>query len=136
MPADETDVGPYWKASAQCTRTPASAPDIWAWPGSACLVALGNEPVQALWQTGLALRCLLNGGVHRSMINALMSTPLLSRGKAEVTERERERTPTASNRGWTIANHTHNTMLYRIAVSSFSHLYSAEMFSSVSVASE
>ncbi|CAB1339274.1 unnamed protein product [Coregonus sp. 'balchen'] len=64
-------------------RTPASAPDIWASPGSACLVALGNEPVQALWQTGLALRCLLNGGVHRSMINALMSTPLLSRGKAE-----------------------------------------------------
>lgn len=30
VPADETDVGPYWKASAQCTRTPSSTPDIWA----------------------------------------------------------------------------------------------------------
>ena len=51
VPADETDVGPYWKASAHCTRTPSSAPDIWAWPGSACLAAPGNQPVQALWQS-------------------------------------------------------------------------------------
>lgn len=30
VPADETDVEPYWKASAQCTRTPSSTLDIWA----------------------------------------------------------------------------------------------------------
>lgn len=30
VPADETDVEPYWKASAQCTRMPSSSLDIWA----------------------------------------------------------------------------------------------------------
>lgn len=30
VPADETDVEPYWKASAQCTRAPSSTLDIWA----------------------------------------------------------------------------------------------------------
>lgn len=45
---------------------------------SACLLALGNEPLQALWQRGLALRCVLNGAVHRSTVNALLSVPALS----------------------------------------------------------
>lgn len=42
------------------------------------MVALGNEPVQALWQTGLALCCLLNGVVHWSTLNALISSLVLS----------------------------------------------------------
>lgn len=42
LPADETDVGPYWKASAQCTRAPSSTSDIWA----SVLVSLPGSPGQ------------------------------------------------------------------------------------------
>lgn len=42
LPADETDVGPYWKASAQCTRVPSSTSDIWA----SVLVSLPGSPGQ------------------------------------------------------------------------------------------
>lgn len=58
---------------------------------SVCLVALGNEPLQALWQRGLALRCLLNGVVHWSTVNALISVPALS---TQASERQRSPTKT------------------------------------------
>ncbi len=71
-PADGTDVWPYWKALAQRTSAPL-LPFLTSGPAWVSPPALGNEPGQALWQTGTDAPMLLKWQSRPCGSNAVLS---------------------------------------------------------------
>lgn len=78
-PADGTDVWPYWKALAQRTSAPL-LPFLTSGPAWVSPPALGNEPGQALWQTGAGAPMLLKWQSRPCGSNRPLSMLLLSCG--------------------------------------------------------